>query len=502
LNFLYINAEKPLESTKFFFYISIKEQYMSFLTSKFGPMLLAAGVSFFVQSAMIKPNPIISRGTAVTVKASSGDVTGLNDHKFGKYDTKKWVVSPNSWVALTLVSGPAKIFFTFNCPDTSWSDSIGLAADSCKKTVQYPVDYDILTSSNSTTGADGDWTKAVSITGNMVAARGHLIDFTGATWVKMAIAVGKGSIDEIEVFDASNGAEDTWFFLGTKFSSLMFKGAKASGLPQDKSPPDSDFASMVTLRDPTFTPAMIRGGINCGVHSGDVARDISKYLTVVGNVHFWAIELGRYDSWGGKNDSVAEFTKNLQIIIDSCKVHSIQPVIATIPATTKGSKAATPTAWQVHNDFLKAIDSVIKKNKLIPGADLYYYFTHGPSNMGYYDLDASGILPNDYGDFEAQREWSKKMDSAVYKAPPVAITTPHASISSVSSLSVKSLGGRLTLSTSGPGTATFFATNGRIIDKVSILKSGTVTTRIGTLGSYLVKFTSAEGTFAKRIVNY
>jgi hypothetical protein len=122
--------------------------------------------------------------------------------------------------------------------------------------------------------------------------------------------------------------------------------------------------------------------------------------------------------------------------------------------------------------------------------------------MGYYDLDASGILPNDYGDFEAQREWSKKMDSAVYKAPPVAITTPHNSISSVSSLSVKSLGGRLTLSTSGPGTATFFATNGRIIDKVSILKSGTVTTRIGTLGSYLVKFTSAEGTFAKRIVNY
>ena len=472
---------------------------------KWGFLLLSAGVLFPVQSAMIKPNPIISRGTGVVVKVSGGDVTGINDHKFGQYDTKKWTVSDNSWIALKLASGPTKIFFTFNCPDTSWSDSIGLSADSCKKTVLYPVDYDILTSKNSTTGADGDWSPGVSIKGNTVTARGHLVDFTGATWVKMAITKGKGLIDEIEVFDASNGAEDTWFFLGTKFTALMLKGPKGSGLGADKSPPDSDFASMVTLRNSTFTPAMIRGGINCKVMSGDVVRDISKYLAVEGNVHFWAIELGRYDSWGGTNDNVAEFTKNLQIIIDSCKAHSIQPVIATIPSTTKGSKANPAASWQVHNDFLKAIDSLTKKNKLLPGVDLYWYFTHGPKGYettGYMDLDASGTLPNQYGDFEAQREWAKKMDSVVYKAPPVGIAVSHAALSRATAhFTIQSHGGSLTLSATEPGTVTFFSTDGRIISEMQILKSGTVA-RMQTAGCYLVKFSSANGSATKRIVSY
>ena len=215
-------------------------------------LFFCMSVFSFTHAAMIKPNPILSRGTGVTVKVSSGDATGLNDNKFGPYDNKKWTVSDNSWIALQLASGPKKVFFTFNCPDTSWSDSIGLSADSCTKTVQYPVDYEIKTSANSTTGADGDWTQAVTVTGNSVTARGHLIDFDGMTWVKMEITKGNGKIDEVEAFDATNGAEDTWFFLGTKFTALMLKGSKASGYASDKSPPDSTFASMVNLRNPTF----------------------------------------------------------------------------------------------------------------------------------------------------------------------------------------------------------------------------------------------------------
>lgn len=96
--------------------------------------------------------------------------------------------------------------------------------------------------------------------------------------------------------------------------------------------------------------------------SGDIVRDLSKYLKVASNVHFWAIEVGLFDAWGGKNDNVTTFKTNLQIIVDSCKAHSIQPVISTIPAT-QGSHHS-PSMWQVHNDFLKAVDSVVKKNKL------------------------------------------------------------------------------------------------------------------------------------------
>ena len=456
-------------------------------------LFFCMSVFSFTHAAMIKPNPILSRGTGVTVKVSSGDATGLNDNKFGPYDNKKWTVSDNSWIALQLASGPKKVFFTFNCPDTSWSDSIGLSADSCTKTVQYPVDYEIKTSANSTTGADGDWTQAVTVTGNSVTARGHLIDFDGMTWVKMEITKGNGKIDEVEAFDATNGAEDTWFFLGTKFTALMLKGSKASGYASDKSPPDSTFASMVNLRNPTFTPAMIRGGVNCRVTTGDVVRDISKYFAVAGNVHFWAIELGTFDAWGGGTDNVASFKTNLQIIIDSCKAHGIQPVIARIPATK--SKAG----WQVHADFLTAVDDLTKTNELIAGADLKAYFS---TTLGAYDLDdKGGVLPNDYGNFEAQREWVKKMDTVVYKAPPMAVTTRPAAFNQASHFTVLSKNGRLVLDAGLPGTVTQFATDGRTIRKMQLSEAGGFP--LGSApGCFLVRFKSVKGVETVRVVNY
>ncbi|MBN1308566.1 MAG: hypothetical protein JXA18_11645 [Chitinispirillaceae bacterium] len=460
-------------------------------------LLISIVVCGLTRAALVKPNPIISRGTKVTVEASSGDVTGINDNKFGQYDKKQWTISDNSWIALKLASGPSKIFITFNCPDTSWSDSIGLAADSCKKTVQYPVDYDILTSANSTTGADGDWASAVSIKGNSVTGRGHLVDFTGASWVKMAISKGKGTIDEIEVFDATNGAEDTWFFLGTKITALMFKGGKASGYPTDKSPPDSTFASMVQLRNPTFSPAVIRGGINCGVKTGDVVRDISKYLAVAGNVHFWAIEIGTWDAWGGGNTNVASFKNNLKIIIDSCRAHQIQPIIARVAAT---DTIRQKSLWQVHADFRKAVDSLTEANTLIPGVDFFAYLTNA-AIYGNLDLDEKGgILPNDYGNFELQREWAKKMDTVVYKKT-VDIFSPRPAIDPTARLILLSRNGRLVLDVDCPGTATLFTFSGRILEEAIISAAGR-RTLMSVPGCCIVRFTSMKGVETIRAVNY
>lgn len=466
-------------------------------------LLLCIGIFCLAQSAMIKPNPIISRGAGVTVKVSAGDAAGINDNKLGAYATARWTITDNSWVAMKVVAGTySKVFMVWNCPDTSWTDSIAIAKDSCKNTVSYPVDYDILTSANSTTGTDGDWTPAISIKGNTVAARGHLVDFTGASWIKMNIIKGKGKIDEIEVFDATDGAEDSWFFLGTKITALMFKGKKDSGWKdRDTNVADSNFVSMITRRNSKFTPAIIRGGNFCRVTAGDVARDITKYLTVAGNVHFWAIELGTYDAWGGKADSAIAFKNNLETIIDSCKAHNIQPIIVRICGTNK-----TKAGWQVHADFLKAVDDLTKSKKLIAGPDLYAYFI---TQYGSMDLDNKGVLPNDYGNFEAQREWVLKMDSLVYKAPPVAIATPRPAASRFDGLSatptarftVQSGSGSLTLSADEPGTATLFATDGRIIDEISLVKFGSVTRAVAA-GCYLIKFTSAQGSATKRIVGY
>jgi hypothetical protein len=429
-------------------------------------------------------NPIISRGTGVTVKVSSGDATAINNNKWGQYETKKWTVSDDSWIAIKLGATYPQVFITWSSPDSSWSDKIGISKDSCNKTVQYPTEYEILTSANSTTGADGDWTKAISITGNEVGARGHMLPFTGMSWIKLHITKGKGTIDEVEVFDATHGMPDSWFFLGTKITAVMMKGKMSSGYTTDKNVPDSNFAAMINMRNKTFTPAVIRGGINCAVHSGDVVRDISKYLDAVGNVTFWAIELGTYDCWGGKSDSLAAFKKNLQVIVDSCKAHKIHPIFARIPGTVNSK-----TKWQIPADYLKAIDDLAKSENLLGGADLYTYNTTG---TGSYDVANDGILPNDYGDFELQREWAKKMDTVVYKGT-VMVNPSLQNSRTMEKPKVVYKNGRLVANGDCAGSVAVFSINGEMIRKIALRNAGTYPLGNKAAGVYLVKFASEKG---------
>jgi lysophospholipase L1-like esterase len=331
----------------------------------------------------INPNPKISGGKKIFT--SKGDAAYLVDNKF---NTTSWNASANSWVAIQIDSGPSRIFFNWNNPSYPWSNE--LAPSQCPNSIYFPVDYNLLISSNSTNGNDGDWIIADSIRKNIVCARGHLIDFAGARWLKMHIIKGGGQIDEIQVFDTSDGDEDVWFFAGTSISANAFKGT----------PPAKNYADLVTEKHPDYNPAMIRGGIGC-ISSIDFVGNLPKYLKMAGNARFWAIEMGTNDAWGGSNGNVTTFKKNLQLVIDSCKAHGIEPVIARVLATNKN--AAT---WQVHSDFLKAVDDLTAKNNLISGPDLFTWFLTHPA-----DLNSDGVHPSASGAANIQRLWAEKMDS-------------------------------------------------------------------------------------------
>ncbi len=344
-------------------------------------MTLFCIVEIYGQS--IIANPIISRG-----KPTYGSSKGTAVLVDGKFNTPAWPVTMGSWVAIKVGKGPSKIFLNWNNPAYSWSDSIGKAT-SCKNNMEVPRDYDILISSNSTRGFDGHWTKVASVRTNTVTARGHIIDFTGASWVKMSILAGGGKLDEIEVFDVSNGAQDIWFFTGTSISANTYKDALV---------PAQNFADYIAAAHPGFHPAMIRGGIGC-INSTTFAGDISKYLDMTRNVHFWAIEMGTNDAWGGNDTGVAAFTKNMQVVIDSCKAAGIQPIIARLIATD-----SIKAGWEVNPFFLKVIDSLTSANGLIAGPDLYSWFKAHPG-----DLNNDGVHPNANGGAAIQKLWADKM---------------------------------------------------------------------------------------------
>lgn len=433
----------------------------SFLTAFFFMVLVIS----FTNAFALTPNPLISRNK--TVKTSNGAAAAyLNDGKFG---TQFWSVNNNSWIAMNTGSGAREVFLNWNDPNYAWA-STPIAPDRCSNTgLTHLADYNILTSSNSTDGSDGTWDTVVKIKSNPVTARGHKVSFSGASWIKLHIITGNGNIDEIEVFDISDGAEDTWFFAGTSISANAFKGT----------PPQNNFADLITKSSPEFTPAMIRGGVGCQ-NSTDLANNISTYIEIAGNVNFWAIEHGTNDAWNGTNGGVATYKSNMQKVISACKDAGIKPIIARMIATNPAK-----ANWQVHEDYLECIDNLTKDNNLVAGPDLYTYFVNHPDELSSDD----GVHPNATGAASIQRLWAEKM-ADVYKSTKVNALHQGKLSGSINALSIN---GRTVFHNSEKASATVFSLDGRIVEKHNLSSSAPFSLGIKKDGFYILRIASATG---------
>ena len=350
---------------------------------KYRALLLILGMapSLFA----IRPNPLISRFKPIYASFSGSPAALVN----GKYGETAWSVKDSSWIALKLEIGPAKIFFTWNSPNYMWSDSIARPG-SCAEGLPLPVDYRILVSGNSTNGVDGEWKTVDSVFNNTVAARAHVIDFTNLFWVKFFVVKGGGRIDEVEVYDISKGNDDTWFFLGTSITANAFKA------PIEVKNFGHYVMDYIKEFNPDATPAFICGGIGCATMDG-IAADLDKIMDIAGNVRYFAIEVGTNDARSGSADNIRSFTENLQRLITACKSRRITPIIARTPATNP-EKAS----WQINEGILAVIDDLTKKNKLVPGPDLYNWFLKHPE-----ELKEDGIHPSRQGGATIQRLWAE-----------------------------------------------------------------------------------------------
>jgi lysophospholipase L1-like esterase len=285
--------------------------------------------------------------------------------------------------AFNVGAGHSKLFVTWQTtPYEAWANDITI---SCGHSEIPLSDFKLLASANSTTGFDGDWDTVATIQGNPVSSRGALVNFTGKTWLRFSIAKSTAVYDA-RVFDASNGTEDTWFFLGTSITQMAFNG----------NAPDTLFAQHVTALVPTNTPAVVFGGVGC-VNSTEIVSHISTYMAYAGNVHFWAIEMGTNDVWGGGDWNLATYISNMQTIIDSAKGRGITPVIARIPATD-----SAVAGWQVNAKVLTSLDSLIEANDLPSGPDLFNWFKEHPE-----EHNTDGVHPNEAGAASIQRLWAQ-----------------------------------------------------------------------------------------------
>jgi len=431
--------------------------------------LIFIGAITICRAASIVPNPILSRGK--TVYTSSGTVTLLTDDKFGP----SWTAGNNSWLAINIGTGHSQVMVNWDVPYTNWFDSTTGAAANLKTcggpTDIGPVDYTFQTSLNSTTGSDGDWTTVATVTGNKVTSRAQTIPFAGASWVKMNITKGGGSLDEFEVFDMSNNGTDVWFFPGTSISEMTYKSEI----------PAQNFADLVHAAHPAFNPVMIRGGIGC-ILSGYVSTFISYYLDMTRGAKYWAIEMGTNDAYNNGTSGLADFTRNMQLIIDSCKAAGVKPIIARLISTNPAN-----AGWQVNIAYETTIDSLTKVNKLIAGPDLYSYFLANPSQH-----NSDGIHPNAAGAAAIQNLWAQKMDS-LYTGTLVDPSDGPIITKSARSFSLSTVKGRVEFHAKTAGSVRIFSMSGAQLKSMNIPAAGPYRLS-GVRGCCVVQFTSSDKT--------
>jgi len=337
---------------------------------------------------------------------SQGKMAYVNETDSSAYLTDgsltNWKYAEAKDVALHIGDGPSKVFVSWELYSFGGGDW-GDFASACPHSKTLLTDFAILTSANSTTGFDGDWDTAYVVTQNQVQARGVAIDFEGKSWIRLVSTDNAGLFLEVEVLDISNGQNDTWFFMGTSILAM--------GIKQQESDTTATTAKLIHEKYPDFTPAMLRGGVSC-INTTDIVNHLPEYLEAVGNVNFWAIEMGTNDAWGGGTWNLSTYVQNMQTIIDSAKAHGISIVLARTLATDS-SKAG----WQIAPEFLAAEDSLIAVNGLYKGPDFYAFFKEHPEYLA-----SDGVHPNGEtgGGAAMHRLWAEAI-APIYEDSSLAI---------------------------------------------------------------------------------
>jgi lysophospholipase L1-like esterase len=338
------------------------------------------------------PNPLISRGKPVfatsLVRYAHPEAVddGVYNTFAGTWNAGSPSASQPATVAIHVGAGPKRVLVewsaagNFNYTDTEYGS---------------PGSYRIETSSDSRDGSDGTWKVAATNTNCTVHAQEHVVDFGGQSWVRMVItgmppkSPNGVQLDEIEVYDVSDGVGDSWFFFGDSITALTFNRTTPDHQPS--------FAALIHEKYPRFFPAMINGGIG-GERMEQAAARLDACLALNPDMRFWAIGFGTNDA-AGNNVDTSSYRQLLSTVITKVKAAGHIPIVAKIPFSSDGSHETAPA-------FNRVIAELTAQNDLLPGPDLYAWFAAHPEQL------RDGIHPTDAGILAINRLWAEAVARA------------------------------------------------------------------------------------------
>ena len=298
--------------------------------------------------------------------ASEGNAALLTD---GAYRTPyAWTFDPSHcspttpcWAAVKIGAGPSRIMVDWSHQDGEGDfDTNVWGGDTI-------VDYTLWTSADSTNGADGTWTQAIdpltnqpaTVGANFVIQRSHLVSFAASAWIKIAITSSTaGSLDELDVWDASSTNADSFLFHG---DSITHRCANLRGT-DPKFGEQPSFQSDIQAAHPAHFPLQIGAGV-ISQSSTNAVAEIPTYLGFFRPVKFWFFTMGTNDLCQGAE----KYAANAQTWIDAVKGAGAVPILVH---PIWGNDVASYCSDNGPS-FNAAVDALVAQNGLGPAVPLY-----------------------------------------------------------------------------------------------------------------------------------
>jgi len=373
-----------------------------------------AGSSDAGALSALPPMPVISRGAPAY--ASSGTAGLAND---SSYDTiwrsnETTSAAAPSWLAYDLSGVPAA---HRGRVDVAWYNGNGgydeydLFAKADAGAVAYNDPRDYTLEGNGAPGGtlpDAGWVVLLTMAGNTYISREHVLDLTGYNWLRMNVTAINGTTFNLntavnlDVHDASLGAEDSWLFLGDSITAFTYRNDGASiGAPS--------FAELVNSSAPAYFPAAQGAGEGgwtsytaLSLASPDGGGTLFDAWLETFPGHYVALLYGTNDGANGSGDATPTYN-NFVTMVNKVLAAGKIPCIPHVPW-------AQDTGHQLNAQLINAkLDQLYAQYpKVIPGPDLYTVML----NQNQYFQDS--LHPNPQGRAAYRQAWANAMVGRVY----------------------------------------------------------------------------------------
>ncbi len=351
--------------------------------------------SSFSASAEITPNPVISRNVPAYSGASAYSAASGNDDHYFSF----WQGSAPDYLAYDLSSVPEEqrqtVLAAWYNATGAFDYTVGQYGNSSNG---LPSDYTIeLNAAEGGTYPEDGWVTAVTVEGNTLHSRQHVIDMSGYNWIRIMVTGNDGkdggsSSINFDIHNVSDGVSDSWMFYGDSITACGMMNCYGTG-----------FAEYVNRIDSNYFPAQENGGIG-GIRSTDGAANIDRWLEAFPG-EYVSLAYGTNDAWGNQTGADAYY-ENTVYMVEAILAAGKTPVVPKIPY-------ATETGVNSYLDEYNAkIDQLyIEYPEVIKGPDFDELFRNNPDL-----LSGDGVHPNDNGYDQMRQLWAETMYENVYTA--------------------------------------------------------------------------------------